>query len=81
MPPASGIRGACPPPPRLFPQSPEFKGASGPPHEHLVLSSGATCMAHLAWWCGLLGSTHGLKDLEDSEVLSDWPQHLVPGDT
>lgn len=39
-PPASGIRGACPrPPPRLF-QLPEFKGASGPPHEHLVLSSG-----------------------------------------
>lgn len=47
-PPASGIRRACPlPPPRLFPQPPEFKGASGPPHEHLLLSSGPMVWALL----------------------------------
>lgn len=56
-PPASGIRGACPrPPPRLF-QLPEFKGASGPPHEHLVLSSGPMVWALLginSWFLRIL---------------------------
>lgn len=66
----------------LFPQSPEFKGASGPPHEHLLLSSGAkqpsswSALHPLAWWCGAsLGSTPGFKDLEDSESTQrGWPR-------
>lgn len=71
VPPASWVRGACPRPlPRTVPTAPEFKGAPGPTQAPSSVKWCQAASVHRMPWpggAGVLGSSHGSKDLAGSE--------------